>query len=138
VRNAYDLVGRGVFTADEHATFVAAEDFLWAVRCHLHLLTGRAVEQLTFDMQVEVAGRMGYADGGGRRAVEHFMQDYFRHATKAGELTRIFLTALEATHTKAEPMLTRLLSRKKKAKPPYAIKQNRLTVADEKTFLARP
>nr|WP_245820458.1 [protein-PII] uridylyltransferase [Flavimaricola marinus] len=138
VRNAFDLVEKGVFTPDEHTTFVDAEDFLWAVRCHLHILTGRAVEQLTFDLQVEVASRMGYADGGGRRAVEHFMQDYFRHATKAGELTRIFLTALEATHTKAEPVLTRLLSRRKKAKPPYAIKQNRLTVADEKTFLDSP
>jgi [protein-PII] uridylyltransferase len=53
-----------------------------------------------------------------------------------GELTRIFLTALEANHTKAEPMLVRLLSRKKRAKPPYAIKQNRITVADQSAFLA--
>ena len=73
-------------------TFRDAEDFLLAVRCHLHLIAGRAMDQLTFDLQVEVAERMGYADNGGRRAVEHFMQDYFRHATRVGELTRIFLT----------------------------------------------
>ena len=138
VPGAADLVQKGVFTADEYATFIAAEDFLWAVRCHLHTITGRAQDQLTFDLQVEVAGRMGYADGGGRRAVEHFMQDYFRHATRAGELTRIFLTALEANHTKAEPMLLRLLSRRKTAKAPYTIKQNRLTVANEKQFLSDP
>ncbi len=30
------------------------------------------------------------------------MQDYFRHATRVGELTRIFLTELEARHAKAE------------------------------------
>ncbi len=58
---------------------------------------------------------MGYEDGAGRRGVEKFMQDYFRHATRVGELTRILLTALEATHTKAEPMLTRLMSRRRKA-----------------------
>src|SRR5690606_7786748 len=100
VREASDLVGRGVFSADEYATFAKAHEFLWAVRCHLHLIAGRAMDQLTFDLQVEVALRMGYADGGGRRAVEHFMQDYFRQATRVGELTRIFLTAQEASLTK--------------------------------------
>jgi len=136
VREAAELVGRGVFTAEEYATFVTAHTFLWAVRCHLHLLTGRAMDQLTFDLQVEVAERMGYKDGGGRRAVEHFMQAYFRQATRVGELTRIFLTAQEAAFTKPEPMLQRLLARRKSAKPPYAIKQNRLTVADTGSFLA--
>ena len=65
----------------------------------------RATDQLTFDLQVEVAERMGYRDTGGRRAVEHFMQDYFRHATRVGELTRIFLTELEARHAKREASL---------------------------------
>ena len=73
-----------------------AENFLWAVRCHLHLITGRPNDQLTFDLQVEVAERMGYTDTAGRRGVEIFMQDYFRHATAVGDLTRIFLTKLEA------------------------------------------
>nr|WP_106354581.1 [protein-PII] uridylyltransferase [Yoonia maritima] len=136
VKDAADLVGLGVFSPDEFETFVTAEDFLWAVRCHLHLITGRATDQLTFDLQVEVAEAMGYTDHGGRRAVEHFMQAYFRQANSVGELTRIFLTALEATHTKPEPMLVRLLGRRKRAKVPYAIKQNRLTVADEDAFLA--
>ncbi len=136
VEDPSELVDRGVFTAEEFATFEQAQEFLWAVRCHLHLITGRAMDQLTFDLQVEVAERMGYNDNGGRRAVEHFMQDYFRHATRVGELTRIFLTSLEATHTKAEPMLTRLLSRRRRARPPYAIKQNRLTIADETAFFS--
>ena len=59
VEYAADLVDLGVFRAEEFETFVAAEDFLWAVRGHLHLLTGRATEQLTFDMQV----RGGRSDG---------------------------------------------------------------------------
>ncbi len=136
VKDAAELVNLGVFTAEEFETFVNAEDFLWAVRCHLHLIAGRPTDQLTFDMQVEVADAMGYTDHGGRRGVEHFMQAYFRQATHVGELTRIFLTALEANHTKQQPMMARLLKRRKKAKPPYAIKQNRLTVANEKAFLA--
>ncbi len=100
VQDTADLVSLNVFRQDEFDTFVEAENFLLAVRCHLHLIADRAMDQLTFDMQVEVADRMGYTDHGGRRAVEHFMQDYFRQATKVGELTRIFLTALEARHVK--------------------------------------
>ncbi|KAA9005313.1 [protein-PII] uridylyltransferase [Histidinibacterium aquaticum] len=135
VRDAAELVDHGLFSREEYDTFIRAEDFLWAVRCHLHLLGNRAVDQLTFDMQVEVAERMGYRDRGGRRGVEWFMQDYFRRATQVGDLTRIFLTVLEQSQTKPEPMLTRLMTRRKKAKPPYAIKQNRLTVGDEAEFL---
>ena len=97
------LVPLGLFTPDEFKTFVEAEDFLWAVRSHLHLVTGRATEQLTFDMQVEVAARMGYEDRAGRRGVEVFMQRYFREATRVGELTRIFLTKLEATAYERRP-----------------------------------
>ncbi len=136
VKKASELVELGVFSTEEFETFVTAADFLWAVRCHMHLITKRATDQLTFDLQVEVANAMGYTDHGGRRAVEHFMQAYFRQANRVGELTRIFLTALEATHTKPEPMLLRLFGRRKKAKAPYAIKQNRLTIADEDAFFA--
>ncbi len=130
------LLPLGFFRPEEHEAFRRAETFLWAVRCHLHLIAGRAAEQLTFDLQVEVARRLGYRDGGGRRAVEHFMQDYFRHATRVGELTRIFLTALEASHVKKEPALIGLLRRRRPARAPYRINQNRLDVGDEAAFLA--
>ncbi|MEM9348843.1 MAG: [protein-PII] uridylyltransferase [Pseudomonadota bacterium] len=135
VRNAADLVPLGLFTPEEFETFVRAEDFLWAIRCHLHILSGRAADQLTFDLQVEVAEAMVYSDGKGRRAVEHFMQDYFRHATQVGELTRIFLTALEEAHVKTQPALLRFFRRRQEANPPYAIKQNRLTIGDTEAFL---
>ncbi|MEN9011226.1 MAG: [protein-PII] uridylyltransferase, partial [Yoonia sp.] len=138
VKNASELVDHKLFTQDEYEAFHTAEDFLWAVRCHLHLIAKRPMDQLTFDLQVEVADRMGFKDGGGRRAVEHFMQTYFRHATQVGELTRIFLTAQENAHLKPEPMLERFFKRRKKAKPPYAILQNRITVADVDAFLADP
>lgn len=138
VDRAVELVGLGVFTKEEHLTFWQAEDFLWAVRCHLHLLTGRPTDQLTFDMQVEVARNMGYRDQGGRRAVEVFMQDYFTHATRVGELTRVFLVSLEARHLYKAPILNKLLSRRKRVRPGFKIDRGRLNYADEKQFLADP
>ncbi len=135
VQDAADLVPLGLFTDDEFDAFVAAEDFLWATRCHMHLISGRATEQLTFDLQVAVAEDMGYDDKDGRRAVEWFMQDYFLHATEVGDLTRIFLTKLEATHIKAEPLLERLFKRKPRVKPGYEVIHNRIAIADDAVFL---
>ncbi|WP_425597331.1 [protein-PII] uridylyltransferase [Sulfitobacter geojensis] len=136
VNHSSELVEKGVFRPEEYATFRAAEDFLWAVRGHLHLLTGRATEQLTFDMQVQVAEALGYKDTGGRRGVEVFMQAFFRHATAVGDLTRIFLTNLEAIHVKAEPLLERLFRRKPKIKKGYVVVHNRIAIPDEAAFLS--
>ena len=136
VEHAADLVDRGVFLEEEFKTFVAAENFLWAVRGHLHLLSGRATEQLTFDMQVAVAEAMGYSDTRGRRGVEVFMQTYFRHATQVGELTRIFLTKLEAIHVKAEPLLERMFRRRPKLRDGYEVVVGRLAIKDDASFVA--
>ena len=99
------LVERGVLTSEEAVVFAEADRFFWTVRCHLHQSAGRAQEQMTFDHQVEVAERMGIQNQGGRRAVEVFMQTYFRHAKAVGELTRFFCAALEADQKKTNPMI---------------------------------
>lgn len=138
VDSSEGLVAAGLFTAEEYATFSRAEDFLWAVRCHLHYIAGRASDQLTFDAQVEVARRMGYDDREGRRGVEWFMQDYFRHATRVGELTRIFLTELEARHAKPEARIAGFFRARKKVGPGYKVVQGRLDVADQAAFLKDP
>jgi len=138
-----ELVSLGMFSDQEFETFQSAEDFLWTVRCQLHLQAGRATEQLTFDYQVGVAAALGYEDRDGRRAVEIFMQDYFRHATQVGELTRIFLTGLEAKHVKRQPGVGELLGRagrrlRTRLGAGYKLELGRLTYADEASFLADP
>ncbi|MEO0991869.1 MAG: [protein-PII] uridylyltransferase, partial [Pseudomonadota bacterium] len=65
-------------------------------------------------------------------------QDYFRHATAVGDLTRILLTALEASHVKSAPSLVGFFRRKKKVKKGFELKQNRITYQDADTFLADP
>ncbi|MCB1336200.1 MAG: [protein-PII] uridylyltransferase [Maritimibacter sp.] len=136
VAHISELVDHKVFSREEYETFRKADEFLWAVRCHLHLVANRAMDQLTFDLQVEVAARMGYRDRAGRRGVEIFMQEYFRHATRVGELTRILLTALENDQHKKEPLLQGLFKRRRKVKPPFVVAQGRLRYASEEAFLA--
>ncbi|MEA2780338.1 MAG: [protein-PII] uridylyltransferase, partial [Rhodospirillaceae bacterium] len=70
VEDVAALIDRGVLTAEEVTTFQKAHAFLWTLRCHLHFLAGRAEERLTFDLQPELARRMGYTDHAGTRGVE--------------------------------------------------------------------
>ena len=137
-----DLVKMGVFTEAEMARFREAEQFLWATRCQLHLAAGRPNEQLTFDHQVEVARRMGFQGTAGQRPVEEFMQAYFRHARVVGELTRIFLVALEAEHVKKWPDIRRSLMSaiglKSGAPQGYEIRNGRIDVIDKDSFERDP
>ncbi|HSF93704.1 MAG TPA: [protein-PII] uridylyltransferase, partial [Thermohalobaculum sp.] len=141
---AWDLVEMGVFEQEEVRRFADASKFLWAVRCHLHDLAGRAQEQLTFDRQVEIAGRMGFADHGGRMAVEHFMHAYFRHAKNVGDLTRIFSAMLEAQHAKAPPRLSTLLralsfrAASNDPNQPFMVRDGRLSPRDDQVFARDP
>ena len=144
VENAWQLCDMGVFERDEVELFAEAAKFLWAVRCHLHDLSGRAQENLTFDRQVEIARRMGFDEAAGRMAVERFMHTYFRHAKNVGDLTRIFSAALEAQHAKAMPrfsMLLRALSFRSgtsAASGPFVVRDGRLTTRDDGVFREDP
>ena len=135
VKDQSELVDLGMLRKDEFTKFQEAERFLWAIRCHLHIFTKRPSDQLSFDLQVEIATKLGYKDTKARRAVEVFMQDYFTHATRVGDITRIFLTALEAKHVKEMPLVQRIFRRIPQVKDPYTVLQNRLSVQSFEVFL---
>ncbi len=95
VDRAADLIEKGLLTAAEYRQFHRADNFLWAVRCHLHLITGRAEDRLTFDVQREISQRMRFSDRPGRSGVERFMQYYFLQAKTVGTLTGVFIAHLD-------------------------------------------
>ena len=117
VRTLDELVEKGVFSPAELSLFRRCDDFLWAVRCNLHFLTGRAEERLSFDVQHEMALRLGYTKHPGLREVERFMKHYFLVAKDVGDLTAIVCAALEEIHAKVAPRLTRALAPLDEAKP---------------------
>jgi len=92
---AAELVDVGLFTQAEYRGFRKAENFLLAVRCHMHNITGRAEDRLTFDLQRQVAERMQFADRTGKSAVERFMQYYFLQAKRVGSLSGVFLAHID-------------------------------------------
>src|SRR6516162_1546785 len=111
VRETDELLERGVFDAQEYRTFRRCADFLWSVRCNLHFFAGRAEERLSFDMQREIAVRLGYTSHPGMQDVERFMKHYFLHAKEVGDLTAILCAKLENEQAKPVPVLSRMMAR---------------------------
>jgi [protein-PII] uridylyltransferase len=144
VRDPHDLVGAGLFSPKEFALFRRCEDFLWSVRCHLHFLTGRSEERLSFDLQRPIAQRLGYADRAGQSDVERFMKHYFLIAKDVGDLTAIVCAALEEKHAKPTQAFDRFLSRLRRRPqavadaPAFRIDNDRVTVDKADVFERDP
>jgi [protein-PII] uridylyltransferase len=139
VRSAAELVDVGLLTGSEYRTFRRAEDFFWAVRCHLHSITNRAEDRLTFDLQREVAARMQFADRPGKSAVERFMQYFFLQAKRVGHLTGLFLAQLEEQSGKRQPrgLLAGFRARKRNLKG-YPVFGGRIGVPSDTWFIDDP
>jgi [protein-PII] uridylyltransferase len=144
VEDTAELVGAGLFTSEELSLFRRCEDFLWAVRCHLHFLTGRAEERLTFDLQPPIARALGYATRAGQRDVERFMKHYFLVAKDVGDLTAIVCAALEERQTKPTQAFDRFLAKLRRRPqavseaPDFRIDVDRVNVVANDVFERDP
>jgi [protein-PII] uridylyltransferase len=145
VREREELIALGVYDPREYRRFRRCGDFLWAVRCHMHFLAGRAEERLSFDIQREIAVRLGYTEHPGLRDVERFMKHYFLIAKDVGDLTAILCAKLENRQAKAMPVLSRMMARFR-PRPRHTLSEtedfivdyNRINVADENAFKRDP
>jgi [protein-PII] uridylyltransferase len=145
VREPAELIARGVFDRQEYQLFRRCESFLWSVRCHMHFLTGRAEERLSFDIQREIALRLGYTSRAGQKDVERFMKHYFLIAKDVGDLTAILCAELEDSHAKSVPVLSRVMARFRPVKHralgdngDFLVDKNRIRPIDGNVFKHDP
>ncbi|MDE2602437.1 MAG: [protein-PII] uridylyltransferase [Bradyrhizobium sp.] len=146
VRETDELLDCGVFDAQEYRTFRRCADFLWSVRCNIHFLLGRAEERLSFDVQREIAVRLGYTSHPGMQDVERFMKHYFLIAKDVGDLTAIMCAKLEDQQAKAAPVLSRVMARllpgTKRHRMPdsddFIVDNNRINLAAPDVFRRDP
>lgn len=132
------LVEVGLLTAEEYRSFRKAENFLWAVRCHMHNITGRAEDRLTFDLQRDVANRMHFADRPGRSAVERFMQYYFLNAKTVGDVTGLFLAHLDDAMAKKGRRFLPSFNRKPAKLNGFQLERGRLALPHDGFFAEDP
>ncbi|MEQ1781132.1 MAG: [protein-PII] uridylyltransferase [Hyphomonadaceae bacterium] len=133
-----EVLDNSAFTPADKAIFMREARFLWTVRCHLHFLTGRPEERLSFDLQPEMARRMGYTERNNATAVERFMKRYFLAAKEVGALTRILCAKLEVDEKKRPGGKARLIpgaAAKPLKEAGFAIDGGRLSITDPEMFV---
>ncbi|QDM19006.1 [protein-PII] uridylyltransferase [Tardiphaga sp. vice352] len=146
VRDTKELLARGVFDAHEYRVFKRCEDFLWTVRCNIHFVTNRPEERLSFDLQRDIAVRLGYTSHPGMQDVERFMKHYFLIAKQVGDLTAILCAKLEDQQTKPVPALSRMMAklrpdlqrRRVPGSDAFIIDNNRINLAAPDVFKEDP
>jgi len=140
-QRANDYTKLGLFNERAEQRFRRAADFLWRTRHHLHWTAGRPTEQLSFDMQVRLAPKMGHAVEEVEVAVERFMREYFTNAREVGALTRIACAKLEAERAIRLPKSLDAFmpgSRRNLKNKDFYIDHGRLTFADPMTIREKP
>ncbi len=145
VREPEELIKRGVFNRAEYQLFNRCENFLWAVRCHMHFVSSRGEERLSFDIQRDIAIRLGYTAHPGMRDVERFMKHYFLIAKDVGDLTAILCAGLESRQAIGVPVLNRVVERfrPRRRKPTLAgtafiVDNNRINIGSDDVFKKDP
>jgi [protein-PII] uridylyltransferase len=137
VSDVRKLADKAIIDDEAASRFIKAHDFLSTVRCHIHYLTGRAENRLTFDLQRDIAPRLGYTDRAGATAVERFMRHYFLVARDVGDLTRIFCTLIEE-RGKERSVFRLPAALRRKALDGFVVEGGRIGVKDEQDFIKEP
>lgn len=115
-----------ILTKKEQQRFEKDHEFLMTVRCHLHDVAGRAEERIHFDIQPQIAERLGYQHRNNVKSVERFMKHYFHVTKNIGDLTRIIVAAIE----ESEDQKNRLIPQKLKDFEGFATIGDRLCFAE--------
>ena len=137
-------VASGLLTVSDVEKYLKASEFLWTIRFHLHDLTDGKDDRMTFDLQPEIAERLGFENGETESAVERFMRRYFLTAMDVGALTRLVSAKLEADAWKARPRgLARflpgnVLEDDDDDDPAFSVRDGRIDFADTKLIAKQP
>src|SRR5438105_227138 len=81
------LVGKDWLSEPDRRRIEAAYDFLLRLRTDRHCATGRATHTLHFNVQDQVAERLGYAQKRGTLRNEALMKDYYEHTRNIFRVT---------------------------------------------------
>jgi [protein-PII] uridylyltransferase len=128
----FELRDHGFLTAQECNELFAGQDLLWRVRFALHMITGRREDRLLFDHQVKVAQLFGYEDNDSNKAVEQFMQLYYRTIKSLSCLNDMLLQLFEEAILQPEVAEPTLLN------PRFQIRGGYLEARNDAVFLKTP
>ncbi|MBT8763966.1 [protein-PII] uridylyltransferase [Desulfohalobiaceae bacterium Ax17] len=139
LRENDELVKHGLLSHPEYEALQTHLDFLFLVRSHLHLLTGRRTDLLHFELQPDLALKLGFKDQRGKFGVESFLSRLHREMTSLKVLCRLFLHTYFSAKTElfsysdgqlALPQEFKFDGRKLSFQTPEAILSNNLLILE--------
>ncbi len=87
----HDLVQHGFLTEKEYQILHEGQEFLWEIRCLLHLAAERHEERLLFDFQLTLSEAYDYKDDKAGLRVEKLMKRYYLTIKKMNTLNDMLL-----------------------------------------------
>jgi [protein-PII] uridylyltransferase len=127
-----ELRERGFLTKQESDELFAGQDFLWRVRFALHMITGRREDRLLLDHQVKVAQLFGYEDDDKNKAVEQFMQLYYRRIKSLSCLNDMLLQLFDEAILHPEEGEIEVINAR------FRVRNNTIEAVDDDVFRRQP
>ncbi len=127
-----ELRERGFLTKQECDELFAGQDFLWRVRFALHMISGRREDRLLFDSQMKVAQLFGYVDTDANKAVEQFMQLYYRTIKTLSCLNDMLLQLFEEAILCPSEEVPEVINAR------FQIRHGYLEALDDEVFVRQP
>ncbi|MDM8560247.1 [protein-PII] uridylyltransferase [Candidatus Parabeggiatoa sp. HSG14] len=129
----HDLVQHGFLTETEYQRLIEGQEFLWKIRCFLHLVAGRREERLLFDFQRTLAVAFGYQDDNKGLGVEKLMKRYYRTVLEISTLNSVLLQLFQEAILYADiPTTVRPLNKR------FQVRNDFIEVTHDKVFVNYP
>jgi len=93
IRSPRELETSGILSHAEYGILHESLAMIRLVRNHLHFLSSRKNDRLTYDYQTRIAERLGYGPTGGHEAVERFLGDLHEAMTEVKMLRSLVVRA---------------------------------------------
>lgn len=132
-----DLLIKGVINEADVESYLKAQDYLWRIRNYLHFNAARKTDQLSFDLQLQIATALGFENSRKGSAVEQFMQAYYSHAIRVEHLSTKFILQSTKQHSVPQQHLFKFFTRRNLEDGFYIIR-GELRSRDDKKLLEDP
>ncbi|MEW5723347.1 MAG: [protein-PII] uridylyltransferase [Thermodesulfobacteriota bacterium] len=131
-----DLAPLGLLSRERVDELEQAHGFMTDVRLQVQRLSGRRTDALSFDLQAEVAGCLGFGAAGGFTGVERFMQEYYSHVYRTKSTLDYFLSRVREDLTPAR--MRRLTGRPHRVEKGLSILRGQVELSNRGEVRERP
>ncbi len=100
IKKPDNLVRMKIISMQESRDLMKSVAFLWEVRTHLHIISDRKNDRLTFEAQEQIARILGFSSRERAISAEGFMQVYSLHTRKLHFISELFFQDMLRTEDK--------------------------------------